>query len=113
MLMEGLKKQMENLIGSGPIQEETSAEYGGVPGESQMHVPLSQMELGTIPKESAWSFDSVPEEQNEDIFILGCVCTIIQSKFGYTHFHFSIVREVTKSGNSNTHRSNSDTIRRG
>ena len=32
--MKGLPQQMENFIGSGPTQEETSAEDGGESGES-------------------------------------------------------------------------------
>ena len=64
-LMEDLAKQMENLTDSGPTQEETSVEDGGVSGESQVNVPPSQTELGTIPEESAWSFDSVPKDQTK------------------------------------------------
>ena len=63
-LMEGLAKQMEDLTSGGPTQEETSAEIGVGLGDSQVQVPPSQTELGTIPEEeSAWSFDSVLKDQ--------------------------------------------------
>ena len=64
-LMEGLTQQMENLTGSGTTQEETSAEDGGISGDSQVNVPPSQTELGTSLEESAWSFDSVPKDQTK------------------------------------------------
>ena len=55
---------MEDLTSGGPTQEETSAEIGVGLGDSQVHVPPSRTELGTIPEEeSAWSFDSVLKDQ--------------------------------------------------
>ena len=66
--MEGLEKQMEDLTSGGTTQEETSAEIGGGLGESQVQVPPSQTELGTISEESAWSFDPVPLDDQPKTF---------------------------------------------